>query len=61
MTDFLAGHVPAMFVDLPPVLPLIREGKMRALGVSSIKPVPTAPELTPLAQAGFPDTTPAAG
>jgi tripartite-type tricarboxylate transporter receptor subunit TctC len=53
VTDFLAGHVPVMFVDLPPVLPLIREGKMRALGVSSIKPVPTAPEIAPLAQAGL--------
>jgi tripartite-type tricarboxylate transporter receptor subunit TctC len=52
VTDFLAGHVPTMFVDVPPVLPLIREGKMRALGVSSIKPVPAAPELVPLAQAG---------
>ena len=54
VTDFLAGHVPTMFVDVPPVLPLIRDGKMRALGVSSIKPVPAAPELTPLAQAGVP-------
>jgi tripartite-type tricarboxylate transporter receptor subunit TctC len=53
VTDFLAGQVPVMFVDLPPVLPLIREGKMRALGVSSIKPVPTAPEIAPLAQAGL--------
>jgi tripartite-type tricarboxylate transporter receptor subunit TctC len=52
VTDFLAGHVPVMFVDVPPVLPLIRDGKMRALGVSSIKPVPAAPELVPLAQAG---------
>jgi tripartite-type tricarboxylate transporter receptor subunit TctC len=54
VTDFLAGHVPVMFVDVPPVLPLIRDGKMRALGVSSIKPVPAAPELVPLAQAGVP-------
>ena len=53
VTDFLAGQIPVMFVDLPPVLPLIREGKMRALGVSSIKPVPTAPEIAPLAQAGL--------
>ena len=54
VTDFLAGQIPAMFVDVPPVLPLIREGKMRALGVSSIKPVPAAPEIAPLAQAGVP-------
>jgi tripartite-type tricarboxylate transporter receptor subunit TctC len=54
MTDFVAGHVPVMFVDLPPALPLIREGKMRALGVSSIASVPAAPEISPLAQAGLP-------
>ena len=53
VTDFLGGQVPVMFVDLPPVLPLIREGKMRALGVSSIKSVPAAPEIAPLAQAGL--------
>jgi tripartite-type tricarboxylate transporter receptor subunit TctC len=54
MTDFVAGHVPAMFVDVPPALPLIREGKMRALGVSSIASVPAAPEIPPLAQGGAP-------
>jgi tripartite-type tricarboxylate transporter receptor subunit TctC len=43
-----------MFVDLPPALPFIREGKMRALGVSSIAAVPAAPEIPPLAQAGVP-------
>jgi tripartite-type tricarboxylate transporter receptor subunit TctC len=54
VTDFLAGHVQVMFVDVPPVLPLIREGKMRALGVTSITKVPAAPEIAPLAEAGVP-------
>ena len=54
VTDFLAGRIPAMFVDLPPVLPLIRDGKMRALGVSSKAPAAAAPEILPLAQAGLP-------
>jgi tripartite-type tricarboxylate transporter receptor subunit TctC len=54
VTDFLAGQVPAMFVDLPPVLALIREGKMRALGLSTRAQVPAAPELPSLAQAGVP-------
>jgi tripartite-type tricarboxylate transporter receptor subunit TctC len=54
LTDFIAGRVPVMFVDLPPALPFIREGKMRALGVSSIAAVPAAPEIPPLAQAGVP-------
>jgi tripartite-type tricarboxylate transporter receptor subunit TctC len=54
LTDFIAGQVPVMFVDLPPALPLIREGRMRALGLSSIAPVAAAPEILPLAQAGVP-------
>jgi tripartite-type tricarboxylate transporter receptor subunit TctC len=54
LTDFIAGRVPVMFVDLPPALPFIREGKMRALGVSSIAAVPAAPEIPPPAQAGVP-------
>ena len=29
LTDLIAGVVPTMFVDLPPALPLIREGKIR--------------------------------
>jgi tripartite-type tricarboxylate transporter receptor subunit TctC len=54
VTDFLGERIPAMFVDLPPVLPLIRDGRMRALGVTSIARVPVAPELVPLAEAGVP-------
>jgi tripartite-type tricarboxylate transporter receptor subunit TctC len=52
LTDLIAGVVPAMFVDLPPALPLIREGKIRALGMSLMAPVSAAPEIPPLAQAG---------
>ena len=35
LTDVLAGHIQVLFSDTPPSLPLIREGKVRALGVSS--------------------------
>jgi tripartite-type tricarboxylate transporter receptor subunit TctC len=54
ITDFLGGRVPVMFVDLPPVLALIREGKMRALGLSSARRVNAAPEIPPLAEVGVP-------
>jgi tripartite-type tricarboxylate transporter receptor subunit TctC len=54
LTDLIAGIVPTMFVDLPPALPLIREGKIRALGMSLMVPVPAAPEIAPLAQMGVP-------
>src|SRR5207245_3843294 len=54
LTDLIAGIVPTMFVDLPPAPPLIREGKIRALGMSLMAPVPAAPEIPPLAQLGVP-------
>jgi tripartite-type tricarboxylate transporter receptor subunit TctC len=54
MTDFLSGQIPAMFVDLPPSLPLIKDGKMRALGVTSKTRAAAAPEIPPIAEAGVP-------
>jgi tripartite-type tricarboxylate transporter receptor subunit TctC len=54
ITDFLGGQVPVMFVDLPPALPLIRDGRMRALGLSSAVRAAAAPEIPPLAEAGIP-------
>jgi tripartite-type tricarboxylate transporter receptor subunit TctC len=33
LTDVVAGHIPLMFSDTVPSLPLISEGKVRALGV----------------------------
>ena len=40
--DVVAGHVPLMFVDFGPALPLIRAGKVRALGVSTAQRVAAA-------------------
>jgi len=54
LTDVIAGHIPLMFSDTVPSLPLIREGKVRALGVSSATRLPSAPEIPPLAEAGVP-------
>jgi len=54
LTDVLAGHVPVMFSDPVPVLPLIREGKLRALGVSTNARLAPAPDIPPLAEAGVP-------
>jgi tripartite-type tricarboxylate transporter receptor subunit TctC len=54
ITDFLANRVPAMFVEFPPSLPLIRDGRMRPLGVTSLTRVPALPEVAPLAEVGVP-------
>src|SRR5438132_6206805 len=54
LTDVVAGHVQLLFSDTVPALPLIREGRVRALGVSSAIRLPSAPEIPPLAEAGVP-------
>src|SRR5262245_18617742 len=54
LTDVIAGHVQVLFSDTVPSLPLIREGKVRALGVSSAARLPSAPEIPPIAEVGVP-------
>jgi len=52
LTDVIAGHVPLMFSDVVPALPQIREGKVRALGVSTSVRLPSAPDIPTLAEEG---------
>jgi tripartite-type tricarboxylate transporter receptor subunit TctC len=54
LTDVIAGHVPILFSDTVPSLPQIREGKVRALGVSTAVRLPSAPEIPPIAEVGVP-------
>ena len=50
LNDVLGGHLNYMFSDLSPALPLVRDGKLRALGVTSATRVPTANEIPTLAE-----------
>ena len=52
--DVLGGRVTMMFDNLPSSLPLVREGKLRALGVTSPKRSPAAPDIPTLSEAGLP-------
>jgi tripartite-type tricarboxylate transporter receptor subunit TctC len=52
LTDVAAGHVSLMFCDIPPALSLIKEGKVRALGVSTKERVAALPHLSPVAEQG---------
>jgi tripartite-type tricarboxylate transporter receptor subunit TctC len=51
LNDVVAGHVGMMFGDFGTTLPLVRAGKLRALGVSTAHRVGAAPEIAPLADA----------
>jgi tripartite-type tricarboxylate transporter receptor subunit TctC len=50
--DIAAGHVDFGFAEAGASLPLVRGGKLRALAVSSLTPLPTLPEVPPFATAG---------
>jgi tripartite-type tricarboxylate transporter receptor subunit TctC len=54
LNDLVGGHIQMMFCDVPPALPLIQSGKIRALGVTTAQRVPALPDLGPLAEVGIP-------
>src|SRR5262245_13202832 len=54
LTDVAAGHIPLMLGDVVASLPLIREEKVRALAVTSIARVPSAPEIPTITEAAVP-------
>ena len=53
VASLLAGETDLMFDNLPPVLPQIRAGKMRALAVTSTARSSVAPELPTLDESGL--------
>ena len=56
IADIVAGHVKMSFAEAGATLPLIREGKLRVLAVSTSTRVPTLPEVPTFAEAaGIPD------
>ena len=54
ITDLLGGRVTMFFGNIAPLLPLVREGKLRALAVTSAKRFGAVPELPTMIEAGFP-------
>lgn len=55
LNDVVAGQVDLMSVDLPPALPFINTGKIRALGVAAKSRSPFAPDIPTIAEAGLPN------
>jgi tripartite-type tricarboxylate transporter receptor subunit TctC len=50
--DVLAGHVQVMFDNTSSAIPNIKTGRLRALGVASLKRYPTLPDLPTIAEEG---------
>jgi len=53
MPDVISGRVQLFFANAAS-LPLVREGKVRALAVSSLQRLPSAPDLPTVAESGYP-------
>ena len=51
----LAGHTPISFGSLPPAVGHIKEGKLRALAITSKSRSPAVPDVPTMAEAGYPD------
>ncbi|WP_456838310.1 Bug family tripartite tricarboxylate transporter substrate binding protein [Bradyrhizobium sp. USDA 4486] len=51
----LAGHTPIAFTSLPPAVPHIHEGKLRALAVTSQTRSSALPDVPDTAEAGYPE------
>ncbi len=54
LADLLAGQVHLIFASSPSVMPHVRNGRLRALGVTTAKRVRATPEVPTIAEAGLP-------
>ena len=57
VTDLISGEVQMIFAPLSAVLPLIKDGKIKAIAVSTDKHDPYLPDLQTFAEQGHPNMT----
>ena len=54
LQDLVPGRVDSFFNNIAPIIPLMQQGQLRALAVTSAKRTPAAPDLPTLAEAALP-------
>jgi tripartite-type tricarboxylate transporter receptor subunit TctC len=54
LVELLAGQVQMIFSTMPPVLPHVKAGRLRALGVTTTARAKVAPEIPTIAESGVP-------
>jgi tripartite-type tricarboxylate transporter receptor subunit TctC len=52
-TDLLAGELQATFTGALPLMPFIKDGKLRAIAVGSAKRIPSLPDVPTVAESGY--------
>lgn len=52
-TQIIGGQIPVMFDAIPATLPHIKSGRLRGLGIATLKRSPFLPELPTIAEAGY--------
>ena len=55
IADLIAGQIPIMFDNVPPLLPHVRSGRIKALAVTSLGRVPVLPDVPSLHELGLKD------
>ena len=53
LTDLAGGQVQVMIANLPPMLPLVKAGKLRALAVTTTRRYPGLPDVPTVAESGL--------
>ena len=53
ITELIAGRVELIFSTMPPILPHVKSGRLRALGVTSATRTAAAPDVPTIAEAGI--------
>jgi tripartite-type tricarboxylate transporter receptor subunit TctC len=54
LTDVIGGRVPITLQNAAAILPVVRDGRLRGLAVTSLKRSPNMPEFPTVAESGFP-------
>ncbi|CCJ60168.1 tripartite tricarboxylate transporter substrate binding protein [Bordetella pertussis] len=55
LADLLGGHVDSMMENLPPLIGNLKDGRLRALAVTTRKRVASNPDVPTVAEQGYPD------
>jgi tripartite-type tricarboxylate transporter receptor subunit TctC len=55
MADVLGGQIPLVLLSLPAALTYVKAGRLRAIGITTLKRTASAPEIPTIAESGVPD------